>query len=113
MCIRDRPGSIQRREVRAGAVREQVQPVKTKVLAQSLDIIDKPVTAIGGGIPRYRRLAGAPGIHHDQLPMGWQAAEVTEVNGVLHRAARQADHRDALSEHVVSEAGSIMCGRCV
>jgi hypothetical protein len=40
------PGYIQRRQVRAGAVREQVQPVKTKVLAQRLDIIDKPVTAV-------------------------------------------------------------------
>jgi hypothetical protein len=102
-------GHIQCREVRAAGVREQVQPVKTKVLAQRLDIIDKPVAAIGGGILRYRGLAGAPMVHHEQLPMRRQATEFTEVNGVLHRAARQADQRDALSEHVVSEDGSIMC----
>jgi hypothetical protein len=38
-------------------VREQVQAVKAKVLAQSLDIIDKAVTVVGGGILRYPRLA--------------------------------------------------------
>src|SRR6202035_4442689 len=77
-----RPGC---REVRARAVREQVQPVKTKVLAQGLDIIDKPVTAVGGGILRHPGLAGAPVVHHDQLATRRQAAEFTEVNGVLHR----------------------------
>jgi hypothetical protein len=39
-----------------------------------------------------------------------QAAEFPEVIAVLHRAARHADHRDALSEHAVSEAGSVMGG---
>jgi hypothetical protein len=104
------PGHIQRREVRAGAVREQVQPVKTKVLAQRLDIIDKPVTAVGGGIFRYRGLAGAPRVHHDQPPMRRQPAEFTEVGGVLHRAARQADQQDSRPNNVVREVGPIMCG---
>ena len=76
------PGHVQRREVRAGGVRERVQPVKIKVLAQGLDIIDKPVAAVGGGVLRYRGPAGAPMVHHDQLPMRRQAAEFTEVGGV-------------------------------
>lgn len=104
------PGDIQRREVRTCAVGEQVQLVEIKVLTDSLDIIDESVTAVGGGILRYRGPAGAPLVHHDQLPMRRQAAEFTEVSTVLHRAARQADHRDALSEHVVSEVGSITRG---
>nr|WP_232839655.1 hypothetical protein [Nocardia aurea] len=67
---------------------EQVQLVKIEVLAQGLDVIDEPVTAVGRGVRRCPGPAGAPRVHHDQLPMCRQAAEVPEVDRVLHRAAR-------------------------
>ncbi len=48
-------------------------------------------------------------VEQDQLQPPGQAAEVTEVPGVLHRTARQANHRGALSEPVVGEHRCLMC----
>lgn len=47
---------------------------------------------------------------HDQLSARGKAAEVPEVNGVLHRSAGKTDHRRAVSEHLVGNLGPVMRG---
>jgi hypothetical protein len=104
------PGDVQRRKIRTTTVREQVHPIEPEVLPQSLNVIDKPVTAIGSGICWNGRLTSAPQIQHDQLPMRRQTPELTKVNSVLHRPTRQTDHRIAHPEHVEGQLGPIVCG---
>ena len=62
-------GGVLHRDVRAGTVREQVQPVEAEVLPQSLDVVDEAVAPAGGEVVRYGGPPGAPDVRHDQLPV--------------------------------------------
>jgi hypothetical protein len=94
--------------LRPGAVRIEgtVGREETGRLLIALPAPRSVVSLCPGTWRDQRQLAGV----HDQLPVDGQATEVAEIDGVLHRATRQADDRTAVSAHVIGKLGSIMRG---
>ena len=74
---------IERGEIRAGAMREQVHPVEAQVLAQGVHVIDEPVAAAGSGVLRYRRLAGPPGNLQQHEQRRWLSCSAASADRMV------------------------------
>lgn len=104
------PGRVQRGQVAAGRVGEQVHTVQTQVDAECLHVVDLPVAPVRRRIGGDRGVARAAQVEQDQPPVGGEATQIAQVGGGTHRSAGQDDERVALAAQVVGEFGSVGCG---
>lgn len=89
-------GRVQHRQAAAGGVGEQVHPFQAEVPAQGLDVVHQAVAAVRRRVGRHLGVTGAPQVEEVQPPAVGETAEVPEVGGGPHGAARQDDERRAL-----------------
>ena len=86
---------------------QQIDLLYTEMRAQSLDIVDQPITSIAGRVRRYRRFAGSAQVEQHQRAMRGQPAQVAEVGRGLHGTAGKADQRVTVADLVICKPRAV------